>query len=246
MASSTLLTDYFAFLCLREKQSRYHEQLRLSPLPIRFTSDVGSLLRHCLENPPRAMLLDVCTCARLGARAVAPLFELRVAWPVLRSNVLANGAANVMCTTPQCSAPLLQALAEIAADSPRWQHPRHRRRHLRINVNCRVRVREKASRTWEMGNTLDVSSGGAFVVCYQSPRCGTRVEVELHDLNESPIHLEGKVAWSRGWEDSSNLPGMALDFNDRGASQTFRDAITHPRMLAALQGQLPRFEPAMA
>ena len=47
---------------------------------------------------------------------------------------------------------------------------------------------------------------------YENQELGTELQLEIHDLVEFPLLIEGKVVWRRSWDDGAMLPGMGVTF----------------------------------
>jgi len=204
--------DPFLFVCARARQPQYAAALHALPYRVVFVDDVVQLLNHCIEGPPQAVLIDTVSSIRMGAVVVNALLELRTTWPILRCSIRPDGVVNALCATTDRHGTLTEALHGIAAGDPGWL-PRWKRRHVRVGVLCRARVRVGAEDRWRLGNCVDLSCGGAFVVSYELYAAGDALEIELRDLLEQPTRLRAHVMRVRKWDDAPQLPGIGVAFD---------------------------------
>jgi hypothetical protein len=212
MTESSSFGDYFVFVCVPERQAQYEKVFQSLPRKIVVVNDVLQLLSRCIEEPPRAVLLDAASSARIGAALVNPLLALQTTWPILRCSLRPDGVVYAMCATSDRRGTLNEALDAIIAGDPGWS-PRWKRQDLRINVSCRARLRLEGEDRWRPGNCLDISRGGAFVVSYDSHAVGAPLEFELWDLLDEPTCMHGRVMRLRPWEESPKLPGVGLSLD---------------------------------
>ena len=185
----------FYVLCLREKQAQYDGVLAASPYEFGFVYDVLELLIRCMQAPPLAVMIDTMSSARMGAGVINPLLELRMGWPILRCTARPDGTANVMCIDPDRRGTLQEATDAIVAGDRGWL-PAWGRRYMRVAVECRARLRMGDESRWRLGNCLDISRSGAFVVNYESVNVGDALELEIRDLLDEPASLPAQVARS--------------------------------------------------
>ena len=224
----------FALLCPPELRERYAEVFRAAELDVAIYATIEQVLAACVESPPAAMLIDMCAMTRLGVMVTAPLLELKMDWPIMRCAVLPDGTANIMCLEPPRFGSMQEALGEIAAGEACWRRPQRRRVHLRLDLNCRVRLRVSGEEHWRLGNTTDLSGGGAFVITYEPPEPDAAVHLEILDLAETPLALSARVVWRRAWEPGLDLPGVALEFVAESVSPEFKRALARPEHMARL------------
>ena len=86
----------------------------------------------------------------------------------------------------------------------------------------------------DLGNTLDLSAGGAFVITYESFPTGAEVELEIWDLLDEAAPMRASVARVQRWEDGRELPGVALKFAPATVSRQFKRALANSLKLAEL------------
>jgi hypothetical protein len=193
---------------------------------VEFVDGIEALLKVCLEHPPLALILEIGTAIRIGAERMSKFLNLGVNWPVMRCAVAPDGEARVMCFEPPHGEPLLSALSAIAAGDPSWRHPRFKRRHLRLNLPGRARVRIAGEERWRLGNLDGISCGGAFVcMTCDAPPLKAEVEVELFDFQPRSM-VRGTVVRQRSWEEGLLLPGIGIEFDPESISDAFRAFIT--------------------
>lgn len=230
---------YFLVLCSAARRAAYDRYLAAcGGYQASYVDSVEKVLMTALEQPPLALLADVPTITRLGSDVINPLFHLGVAWPAFRVMLRPDGSADLMCHAPLRLGALDDALRDIAAGDPRWRHPRHSRRHLRMEIECRVRMRKPGQPAWHPGNTLNVGSGGAFIISYDDFRLGEQIEMDILDLLDKPLRLAAVVASVRAWEQSRRLPGIGVSFLPPGPGLPLRRAIGRPEYISSLQRQL--------
>lgn len=215
---------YFLLLSIGERQLVYEAALKTLTSPIVVVDGMLPLLSACVERPPLGVLVDAPSAARIGAALVNPLFELRMAWPVMRCTVRPDGVATVMCTSPDQQGPLAEALDAIASGDPRWRSP-WRRRHVRVEILCRARIRQSNGDQWLEGNCLDLSRNGLFFICYEPPEAGALLDVEVWDLGEKPASCTGCVVRKRRWEDGPELPGIGIGIDSTTVPSTLGSVV---------------------
>ena len=130
----------------------------------------------------------------------------------------------VISTHPINRAPFIEALNEISVGSPAWTRDDVLRKHVRLSVQLRARVRFGDEESWDMGTILNIGARGCFFHTYKNAEKGTSVIVELRDLYDLPFEIQGHVAWSRTWRQSPKLPGFGVVF-DGGPMEHLIDAI---------------------
>ncbi|MBN1912470.1 MAG: PilZ domain-containing protein [Pirellulales bacterium] len=219
----------FVLVCLPERSEAYREALGESPARIEMVSNLDALLTSCVNHPPMAVLLDMTLVTQIGTRVLAPVFELRMNWPVIRCSLLSDGQLNGLCMEPRAHGPLLPMLEDITAGKEVWRRElrpaRARRRHLRIEAQCRVRWRIVGEKTWRRGTTLDLGAGGAFIVTYDELEKGTQLDLEISDILPDPAQMKATVMGGRRWEDSRLLPGMGVEFDEASIPDAFKQKL---------------------
>lgn len=228
MICQTQHSPYFLCLCSAEHQALIQAQCAASAHRIVFVETVDDVLKRGLELPPLALILEISTAIRIGAERMSKFLNLGVNWPVMRCAVGADGAARVMCFEPPHGESLLTALDAIAAGDPSWQHPRFKRRHLRLNLPGRVRLRPLTEERWRMGNLMGISCGGCFVaMTADAPPLESLLELELVDFEPHGVLVQGEVVWTRSWDESLELPGIGIEFDPATVHDNFRQFITN-------------------
>lgn len=218
---------YFLCLCSAEHQPQLRSQCAGAPHVVEFVETIDELLKKGLQHPPLGLVLEISTAVRLGAERMSRFLNLGVNWPIMRCAMGPEGAARVMCFEPPHGEPLVTALDAIAAGEPSWQHPRFKRRHLRLNLPGRVRVRQLGEERWRYGNLQGVSCGGCFVaMTSDAPPICSVVDVELVDFDPKSLQVRGSVVWGRTWEESIELPGIGIEFDQATVHDNFRAYIT--------------------
>ena len=165
-----------------------------------------------ISEPPLAVLIDAPSAARIGAALVNPLFELHMRWPVMRCTTRPDGGVNVMCSSPDRQGMLAEALPAIIAGDPAWLPP-WRRRCIRVDVQCRARVRLAGEDRWRQGNCLNLSRSGTFIVTYEPHAIGDPVALEVWDIAENAATAKGRVNRLRKWDEGHRLPGIGVEFD---------------------------------
>jgi hypothetical protein len=201
----------FLLLAVGDRQALYQPSVKALPYEILFVDGMIPLLECCIREPPLAVLVDAPSAMHIGAALVNPLFEMHMHWPVMRCTMRPDGGVNVMCTSPDRLGTLAEALPAIIAGDPDWLPP-WRRRYIRVDVQCRARVRRAGEDRWRQGNCLNLSRNGAFIVTYEPPAIGDRFDIEVWDIGENAAVAEGHVSRLRKWEDGPRLPGVGVEF----------------------------------
>jgi hypothetical protein len=208
----TALRDYFLLLAAGERETLYREAVKGLPYDIVIVDGILPLLTGCIQEPPLAVLIDAPSAARIGAALVNPLFELHMKWPVMRCTTRPDGGVNVMSSSPDRQGTLSEALPAIIAGDPTWLPP-WKRRYVRVDVQCRARMRFTGEDRWRQCNCLNLSRHGAFVVSYEPSTIGDTLELEVWDIAEKPAYAKAKVVRMRKWDDGPKLPGVGVDFD---------------------------------
>lgn len=199
------------FLCQRSRRGVYDPLLAEFGSRIVWEADALAMLVRAVLSPPVAVLVDVPSAIRCDKLVVSRLFDLQLDVPALRVQVRRDGSADAMCVDPIRQGELRTALREILAQDPRWRSTRFQRHRVRLPYRCRVVCRGGDDRRILRGNTMDVSAGGCFVICYEPFDVGTRLEVEFHDAGGA--RCSGYVAWLRAWDAGGLIPGMGIEFD---------------------------------
>jgi len=221
----------FIILCCDNRQHLYDAILQDTPHSYSFVETVENLLIYCLRQPPLAIMIDVPTQISIGSAKISFVFELKIMWPVLRCSPRHNGQCRAMCLYPVQAGDLLEALEAITNNDPAWSEAGNLRSRLRLELCCRTRIRHN-NQPWTRGNTLDVSTHGAFIVDYQDLKPGEPIEFELYDLNDTHLLLNATVASTRLWIDARALPGIGVTIEPTGDFDQLIDAIASPRTIS--------------
>jgi hypothetical protein len=214
--------EYFLVLCCRENREVYEPEFAQCGAQPVFASSVEELLRYGFMLPPLAIVVDVYTATRIGTEKITGLFNLGVAWPVMRANIDRENV-RVICLEPVKSQSLVTAVQEIALGDESWRHPRFHRKSMRIDLRTRARIRENADAPWRNANLLSISVGGAYLVLGDAmPSKGAEVEMEILDLKSKPLRVGGRIAWRRTWDDGPDLPGVGVEFDPATVTSELR------------------------
>jgi Tfp pilus assembly protein PilZ len=225
-------SSVFYFLCNRTRFKAYEHFFIEADLDVRASDSVEDIIRECIMEPPSAVLIDIQTGIRLGSASLHPLDNMQVLWPILRCNVTKDGFAVAVNVNPPRRDSLSNAINAIARNDRQWMNPAFGRKHLRVNTECRVRLRNKKSTIWYRGNCINISSGGFFVITYNPPAAGEEIEVEIMDLLDIPILSEAVAVWSRSWESSVKLPGAGIKFDPDRTDPALRYALADKKYVS--------------
>ena len=200
-------------LCLEKRQKAYAESVAKCSVQVRVANSAAEALKSCVENPPACVIIDMVTGMRIGNndRGLLTLYNLELNWPVLRGTVKRGEPAMIVSTEPQRSAEFSQAIEELIAGSDSWGERRWPRRFIRIPVKARARLRRKGHDSWIRGTIREMSTGGCSITFYGEAPIGADVEVEIRDIGPQFI-INGKIVWSRMWEDSVEPPSVGVEF----------------------------------
>lgn len=212
-------------LCLEERQALYKAHCEKWGDRVRFVDNIDDLFMEAADIPPYGVLVDIMTSVRMGAAVMNPLLNLEMAWPVARCRTAPDGSVSVICSEPRHNEPLAQALDGMMSEDPNWRHPRYKRRFIRVNVECRVRIHCEGESDWRVGNALNVSMAGAFVFMQSPPPGKVKIELEFRDILPAPTAHPAVTVWSRSWEVSPALPGLAIQFDPDVISDELRQKI---------------------
>jgi len=230
---------YFLLICPEARREAYRTVFASTVHDVEIIATAEEMLTCCVDEPPLALLLDMAVATRSGSRELAAVFQLRMGWPVIRCNLLPGGPLNGLCTDPVQNGALLDMLAAIATDDEAWRprpgSPRWHRRHLRVEMQCRVRWRPRGESDWRRGNTLDIGAGGVFLVTYEETVADTPIELCLSDLSDEPLEIPGRVVGVRRWEEGRTLPGLSVAFDPKSIPVAFKRALAQSISLADLR-----------
>lgn len=217
---------YFLLLCCRENREYFEAEFAQAGAQVVTASSIEEVLRYGFMLPPLAIVIDTYSATRIGTEKISGLFNLGVAWPVMRANLADHREIRVICLEPVKSQSLASAIAEIASGDPTWIHPRFFRKSMRIDLRTRARIRESSGEPWRQANLLSMSVGGAYLVLGEAvPAKGASVEVEILDLRPRPLYTRGKIAWRRTWEDGPDLPGVGVEFDPDAVTSELRTLV---------------------
>ncbi len=229
----------FYFLCAPDRENIYTTHLaETTNQPTRFFQDTHTLLIECLRHPPLALVIDMATQIALGSNDIAYLYDLKMAWPVLRCKHQSDNHFAVMCLHPMQVGALSDALQAIAARDPQWIPPTAQRHYPRAGLRCRARYR-LADSPWQPSNTLNISAGGLFIITYDDLPKHTRLQVELLPPDRDPVTVTGVILNTRPWEDSPDPPGVGILVSDQAACDTLATLITQDPIENVFRSQSP-------
>ncbi len=200
-------------LCLEERQAMYRPHCEKWGERIRFVDNIDDLFMEASDTPPQGVLVDIMTSVRVGAAVMNPLLNLEMAWPVARCRTAPDGSVSVICSEPRHNESLAVALDGMMADDSSWRHPRYKRRFIRVNYECRVRIHCDGESDWRVGNALNISMAGAFVFMQSPPPGKVHIDLEFRDILPAPTSHRAVTVWSRSWDVSPALPGLAIQFD---------------------------------
>jgi hypothetical protein len=212
-------------LCLEERQPLYRAHCERWGERVRFVDNIDDLFMEASDVPPQGVLVDIMTSVRMGAAVMNPLLNLEMAWPVARCRTAPDGSVSVICSEPRHNDSLGTALEGLLSDDPSWRHPRYKRRYIRMNVECRVRIHCEGESDWRVGNALNVSMAGAFVFMHSPPPGKVKIQLEFRDILPEPTQHPAVTVWSRNWDASPALPGLAIQFDPEVISEDLRQKI---------------------
>jgi len=239
MICSIRHAPYFLCLCSAERQPLLEPICAQSPYPVIFVEQIEEVMMHALRHPPLALLLELATSIRFGAERMSKFLNLGVNWPVMRCVAQPEGEPRIMCFEPPHGETLLAALEGIASGDPSWEHPRFKRRHLRLNLPGRVRLRVMGEERWRLGNLQGISCGGCFItMTTDTPAVDTPVELELVDFAPAATRVCGVIAWARSWEESLEIPGVGVEFDPATVDDGFRSYITRSPQIGDLISEM--------
>lgn len=221
----------FYFLCLKDRRVIYGSIIANTPYQFVFFDHPEDLVKQCLGDPPLAILIDIQTSIRIGTTSLNILENLYVMWPILRCSISKSGFALASCSTPAKRENLNSALDAIARGDKSWFNRKYNRKHIRLDIPCRMRIRKLGNKIWCRGNCLNISSGGFFAVTYDPPEKNSVVEIQLLDLTDEPISFRAKAVWSRKWDDTQQLPGSGIAISADDCTDEFRQALSNEKYI---------------
>lgn len=184
-------------------------------------------VRHCVSDPPAAVLMDLASTLHAGVSETAPLYDLGIDLPILRCTG-GNGQPWIsMCQAPFKRLPLEQAIAEIAAGDPSWKHPVNLRRFVRVNQNARVWFRKSPEGDWIKANCQSMSVSGLFLLTLDPAPVGSDIELRILDTTPLEVKICGSVVWIHHWDDGPHIPGCGVNFDRDTVPDSFRDYLAH-------------------
>lgn len=219
---------YFIVLCSPKRQRTYDEVVANATYPVEVVDTPDECLKACVRQPPCAVIVDMITGMRAGSTntSLLVLYNLELAWPVLRSTAKRDEPVMIVSTSPQNTAPFVEALEAIATNDPNWLRPQTPRRFIRQSVQCRSRSRVKdQADKWHQGTIMELSTGGCFLITYEPLPIDSQMELEIWDLGEHILKAEGRVVWIRDWGDGPELPGMGVAFDLDSVPQELAKAL---------------------
>ncbi|MEN9354071.1 MAG: hypothetical protein RL318_1396 [Fibrobacterota bacterium] len=225
-------TPKFAVLCIAEREESCTKVLAELPFRFRLVVRPRDLMRSCVEGDVIGALVDTVSALRVGIHEMAAIYDMGINMPVLRVSGWEAGEPVAMCNAPFKKMALLQALTQIAAEEPSWNHPLYPRRNLRVPLPSRVLI-NPGQPDEVRGYCSNASIGGAYVMTWEPPKEGTLVTVRLLDL-PFPMECQAQVRRSVTWEQPSTVPGCGLIFTTDQIPDAYRHLIAdvHFRRLA--------------
>lgn len=129
-------------------------------------------------------LLAIVQCTEAELECLHPNARVRVELPKENAVIWIQGRVR------ECRAERACELVEVDIDCLNAEL-RQRRMNVRIASSCRIRIAGEGG-SWDETRTLNISSGGALIVCESRAGVGERVEVEF-ELDGAPIRCEAEV-----------------------------------------------------
>ncbi len=203
----------FILLCEESRGKRYKTAIDSVSYDVEIVNTAEDVFRQCVQRAPYAVIVDMVSGMHLNSERLNILYNLALAWPVVRCRTRHDGPFVIISTNPINRANMEDALGQIAAGDPAWQPKQAIRRDIRVELQLRARWRNGAADgEWALGTILNISSGGCFLHLYENESLGTELQLEILDLVGFPLHVSGKVVWRRSWDDGVQLPGMGVTF----------------------------------
>ena len=118
-------TSYFVLICSTRRRRAYQEVLDQSSHPIVVVDTPEEALRQVVRRPPIAVIVDMITGMRAGASntSLLVLYNLELAWPVVRGTTKQNEPISIVATSPQRTAPFVEALDSMVEGIDEWTAP---------------------------------------------------------------------------------------------------------------------------
>ena len=226
-----LLPITFYFLCSNDRKYLYESSLSRIAYKFVFFDNVRELIRVALGAPPTAIFVDIQTSIRAGINDSETFNNLYVVWPVLRCTVSQSGFATAVSNTPPRRDAIDVIVPELIANYDQWKNEAYHRQHVRIDVECRMKIRKVDSKFWARANCQNISSGGFFAVTYEPPEKGCDVEIQLQDLSDDTIVFTARSVWSRKWDDTTQLPGLGIAIDSGHTNPAFMQALQSPKFV---------------
>ncbi len=190
-------------------------------------STVLDAVKHCVSNPPAAVMMDLASTLHAGVSETAPLYDLGIDLPILRCTG-GNGQPWIsMCQAPFKRMPLEQALVEIAGGDASWKHPVNLRRFVRVNQNARVWFRKTGDEEWLRANCQSMSVSGLFLLTLHPASIGSPIELRILDITLNEVFVRGLIVWIHHWEDGPHIPGCGVNFEPNTVPDEFRDYLAN-------------------
>ena len=222
----------FILLCEESRCDRYFPCIEAVSYEVEVVTNADDVFRLCVERAPYAVIVDMVSGMHLNSERLNILYNLSLAWPVVRCRTRHDGPFVIISTNPINRSNFEDALGQIATGDPAWQPKETIRRDIRVELQLRARWRNSGTEAdWKLGTILNLSAGGCFLHLYENQDLGTEMELEILDLVEFPLHIEGKVVWRRSWDDGVMLPGMGVTFESgEGLSELRANLATRSKL----------------
>lgn len=217
-------------LSLSERAAPYKEALASFDHEVEYVDQVMDVFRSCVRQPPGALIVDMVSASALESSALVNLTNLNLGWPIVRCRARPDGVLMLVSTSPINRGAINEALPKILERDPNWVNVNNVRMDLRVPVEARGRCRI-GDGEWQLGNVLNLGTGGCFFHCYSTVSVDTDIEIELRDLGRDPLVFKGRVSWTSLWDFSPRLPGFGVQFERSPDSDKLVDYIVKsPRL----------------
>jgi len=222
------IPKYFIFVCASARQSAYKEVLDNCKYLLKLVDNPEDALTACVQVPPIAIIIDMVTGMRAGNNntSLQVLYNLELAWPVLRSTSKKGQPINVISTSPQNTAPFQEGLEAIVKQDPTWVVVDTSRHFIRQERLCRAKFKLENHTDWTLTTITSISSGGCFMINYSPPSLETKMTVVIQDLGDHLHCVEGTVSWIRHWDEGPKFPGIALTFKPSSIPESLPAALS--------------------
>lgn len=217
-------TPLILFFCENKRQSIYEPIIKCLDHEVQFIEKLEELIIKCIETPPLVVMLDIHTCMLIGERSVAPLDNLRINLPILKCNINLDGEAIVTCQAIDKQMFLKDAINSIVSGDPSWNVPESPRRHIRLSIEARIKITKTNGKILQ-GNIQDVSCSGLCIITYGHLEKGEEIQLEIMDVQKSPILIKGKVVWTRHWEDNPRFPGGGIEIEEENVHKIIQSTL---------------------